>query len=204
MLTPRDGMRRTPMAGRLSADAIAADNGRPPPLVQDRRRATMADRLALYGLHRGSGIEPDTLARRARRAEDAGFESLWVGDHTAVPPGPQVPRLEALVALTSLAAVTSRVRLGVGLIVLPRALWAGATTFTGRFGRRSCAGTGSRPGSPATTAWSCAGRTRDEFRRPARSARPWTLSPGASPRVTAPRSRTSRPARVRRSSSSAA
>jgi probable F420-dependent oxidoreductase len=83
----------------------------------------MGDRLklGLYALHRGSGIQPDTLARRARSAEEAGFESLWVGDHIAVPAGPQeVPRLEALIALTALAAATSRVRLGVGLIVLPQ------------------------------------------------------------------------------------
>ena len=47
----------------------------------------MADglKLALFGLHRGSSAEPDTLARRARRAEEAGFESLWVGDHVALP-----------------------------------------------------------------------------------------------------------------------
>jgi probable F420-dependent oxidoreductase len=83
----------------------------------------MADglKLGLYGLHRGSSVEPDILARRAGLAEDAGFESLWVGDHIAPPVGPQsLPRLEAVVALTYLAAVTSRIRLGIGLIVLPQ------------------------------------------------------------------------------------
>jgi len=45
------------------------------------------------------------LARRARLAEAAGFESLWVGDHVALPPGDpenpaDEPRLEALIALT--------------------------------------------------------------------------------------------------------
>jgi probable F420-dependent oxidoreductase len=81
-------------------------------------------KFGAYGLHRGSSAEPDTLARRARLAEDAGFESLWVGDHIALPadavdPAGQ-PRLEAVVALTYLAAVTSRVRLAAGLIVLPQ------------------------------------------------------------------------------------
>jgi probable F420-dependent oxidoreductase len=86
----------------------------------------MADRvkLALFGLHRGSSVDPDTIARRARLAEEAGFEALWVGDHLALPlqgadPARQ-PRLEALVALAYLAAVTTRVRLGVGVIVLPQ------------------------------------------------------------------------------------
>ena len=80
--------------------------------------------FALYGLHRGSGIDPDTLRRRAIAAEDAGFESIWVGDHIALPrhddSGNSDPRLEALVTLTYLAAVTRRVRLGVGVIVLPQ------------------------------------------------------------------------------------
>lgn len=81
--------------------------------------------FGLYGLHRGSSTEPATLARRARAAEQAGFESLWVGDHLVVPvqpgevPGEQ-PRLEAVVALAHLAAVTSRVRLAAGVLVLPQ------------------------------------------------------------------------------------
>ena len=45
-------------------------------------------KLALFGLHRGGSADPDTLARRARLAEDAGFESLWVGDHVALPVTP--------------------------------------------------------------------------------------------------------------------
>jgi probable F420-dependent oxidoreductase len=78
-------------------------------------------KFGLYGLHRDRNVDPAVLARRAALAEDAGFESIWVGDHIALPPGDgNPPRLEALVALTYLAAVTSRVRLGVGLIVLPQ------------------------------------------------------------------------------------
>ncbi|BEL03868.1 LLM class F420-dependent oxidoreductase [Actinoplanes sichuanensis] len=78
-------------------------------------------RFGLYGLHRDRNVDPAILARRARLAEDAGFESLWVGDHIALPSGEgNPPRLEAMIALTYLAAVTSRVRLGVGLIVLPQ------------------------------------------------------------------------------------
>jgi probable F420-dependent oxidoreductase len=80
--------------------------------------------FALFGLHRGGSVDPDVLARRARAAEEAGFEALWVGDHVALPaeaPDPAgQPRLEALVALAYLAAVTTRVRLGIGVIVLPQ------------------------------------------------------------------------------------
>jgi probable F420-dependent oxidoreductase len=82
-------------------------------------------KIAVYGLHRGSSADPDTLARRARLAEDAGIDELWVGDHIALPvdedgdPADQ-PRLEAVVTLAHLAAVTTRIGLGFGVIVLPQ------------------------------------------------------------------------------------
>jgi probable F420-dependent oxidoreductase len=64
------------------------------------------------------------LAARATRAEELGFEGLWVGDHVALPtsaPDPaDEPRLEALVALTYLAAVTTTVGLGVGVLIIPQ------------------------------------------------------------------------------------
>ncbi len=44
-------------------------------------------KLALFGLHRGSSADPDTLVRRRERAEEVGFESFWIGDHIALPPG---------------------------------------------------------------------------------------------------------------------
>jgi probable F420-dependent oxidoreductase len=79
-------------------------------------------RFGLYGLLRGGGVEPDTLVRRARLAEQAGFESLWVGDHIALPAelDGQQPRLEVVVAVSHLAAVTTRIRLGFGVLVLPQ------------------------------------------------------------------------------------
>lgn len=80
-------------------------------------------KYGLYGLHKGSNVDPEVLARRAGRAEDAGFESLWIGDHIALPldaPDPaDEPRLEVVVCLTHLAAVTHRVRLATGVAVLP-------------------------------------------------------------------------------------
>jgi alkanesulfonate monooxygenase SsuD/methylene tetrahydromethanopterin reductase-like flavin-dependent oxidoreductase (luciferase family) len=44
-------------------------------------------RYGLYGLHRDRNVESDVLVRWARLAEQAAFESLWVGDHIALPPG---------------------------------------------------------------------------------------------------------------------
>ena len=81
-------------------------------------------KFGLYGLHKGENTEPEAFARRARAAEEAGFESIWVGDHIALPPDAPDdaydPRLEAIVALAHLAAVTERVRLGLGVIILPQ------------------------------------------------------------------------------------
>jgi alkanesulfonate monooxygenase SsuD/methylene tetrahydromethanopterin reductase-like flavin-dependent oxidoreductase (luciferase family) len=50
------------------------------------------------------------------------FESLWVGDHIALPDDQdgKRPRLEVVVAISHLAAVTTRIRLGFGVIVLPQ------------------------------------------------------------------------------------
>lgn len=84
--------------------------------------------FGLFGVHRGKNAEPDALGRRARLAEAAGFESVWVGDHISLPMGaqavaaypPEQPRLEALTTLAYLAGITGRVRLGVGVIVVPQ------------------------------------------------------------------------------------
>jgi probable F420-dependent oxidoreductase len=78
-------------------------------------------KFGLYGMHRGS-VDPESVVRRARLAEQAGLESLWVGDHIALPAelGGELPRLEAVVAATYVAAVTTRVRIGIGVIVLPQ------------------------------------------------------------------------------------
>ena len=81
-------------------------------------------KFGLYGLHKGENVAPEAFARRARMAEEGGFESIWVGDHialpTSAPDDPYDPRIEALTALTYLAAVTSKVRLGAGVIILPQ------------------------------------------------------------------------------------
>jgi probable F420-dependent oxidoreductase len=81
-------------------------------------------KFGLYGLHKGENTAPEAFARRARAAEEAGFESIWVGDHIALPPDAPDDaydaRLEALVSLAYLAAVTERVRLGLGVIILPQ------------------------------------------------------------------------------------
>src|SRR4029078_5472919 len=88
-----------------------------------RQRMTTGLKLALFGLHRGSSADPETLVRRAERAETVGVESFWIGEQVALPAGSgdnpaDQPRLEAVVALGYMAAVTRRVRLALGRVVL--------------------------------------------------------------------------------------
>jgi len=61
----------------------------------------------------------DGLIRYAVRAEELGFESLWAWDHVILGVDPSFPILDALGTLTAIAARTSRIRLGTGVLVLP-------------------------------------------------------------------------------------
>jgi probable F420-dependent oxidoreductase len=84
--------------------------------------------LGLFSTNAYACSYPDVVARVARAAEAAGFESLWAGEHVVLPdpqapPSPMAPHdriLDPIVALTFCAAVTTRVRLGTGIIILPQ------------------------------------------------------------------------------------
>lgn len=83
-------------------------------------------RFGLFGINFGACADPDTQVRVARAAEESGFESIWTGEHVAmpirnnpVPTAPETPLLDSIVALTNVAAHTRRVRLGTGILVLP-------------------------------------------------------------------------------------
>jgi alkanesulfonate monooxygenase len=61
----------------------------------------------------------DELYRYAARAETLGFESLWAWDHVILGVEPSFPILDAIGTLTAIAARTSHIRLGTGVLVLP-------------------------------------------------------------------------------------
>jgi probable F420-dependent oxidoreductase len=63
----------------------------------------------------GGAPEPDHYRRIAESAEAAGFDSLWAGDHVAF----HHPLLDVTVALAIFAAVTERISLGAGVLLLP-------------------------------------------------------------------------------------
>jgi probable F420-dependent oxidoreductase len=63
------------------------------------------------------------MADCAIAAEAAGFESLWITDHVAIPPDDAVGSggryVDPLVTLAWMAGFTKRIRLGTGVVVLP-------------------------------------------------------------------------------------
>jgi probable F420-dependent oxidoreductase len=83
-------------------------------------------RFGLFGLNFGACADPALQVRVAVAAEEVGFESVWTGEHVAmpvrdnpVPTPPETPFLDSLVALANVAAHTRRLRLGTGILVLP-------------------------------------------------------------------------------------
>jgi probable F420-dependent oxidoreductase len=85
-------------------------------------------KYGLHGVNLNTCAYPDAAARIGRAAEAAGFESRGVADHVVLPdppvPGrpmaPDMRLLDPVVALTYLAAHTSRIKLGTGVIILPQ------------------------------------------------------------------------------------
>ena len=65
----------------------------------------------------------DSILAIAQAAEALGYASLWTNDHVLLPtrrPEPFGNVLESLTTLSHLAASTSRIRLGTGILVLPQ------------------------------------------------------------------------------------
>ena len=85
-------------------------------------------KYALFGINTGPCANPATAAAVARAAENAGFESLWTGEHIVlpepqVPPSPvpaDTPFIDSAIALAYVAAHTRTIRLGTGIIILPQ------------------------------------------------------------------------------------
>jgi probable F420-dependent oxidoreductase len=71
----------------------------------------------------GPQSRPETLVPCAEAADAAGLESLWITDHLAIPPddaeGSGGRYTDPLTTLAYLAARTTRIRLGTGVLILP-------------------------------------------------------------------------------------
>ncbi len=83
-------------------------------------------KIGYFGFNNGPLAQPDSMVTLLKCAEDAGFDSAWTGEHVVVidpqrPPSPvppQFPMLDTIAALSFAAAVTSRLKLGSGIILL--------------------------------------------------------------------------------------
>lgn len=71
----------------------------------------------------GPQSAPATMRAGALRAEALGFESVWITDHIAIPPddaeGSGGRYTDPLSTLAWLGGITERIKLGVGVLVLP-------------------------------------------------------------------------------------
>ncbi|HTI21082.1 MAG TPA: LLM class flavin-dependent oxidoreductase [Kutzneria sp.] len=65
----------------------------------------------------GRGGSPGDVVAYARHAEECGLDAVWAGDQIVV--GSGTPMLDAMVVLTTAAAVTERLRVGFGVLILP-------------------------------------------------------------------------------------
>lgn len=80
-------------------------------------------------------LRPAQMVAVAKRAEELGFESVWVPEHLVLPVrfesrypysedglpplAPDTPHLDPLILLTHIGAATSRIRLGTNIFILP-------------------------------------------------------------------------------------
>jgi probable F420-dependent oxidoreductase len=81
-----------------------------------------AMQIGIHLPHAGEQATPDGIRRAAQRAEDLGLSDVWVSEHIIVPRAtfPRSPLFyDPVLSLTWAAAVTTRVRLGTSVLVLP-------------------------------------------------------------------------------------
>ncbi len=95
--------------------------------------------MMMFGIafaNTGRFARPDRAVELARAAEAAGFESLWTTEHVVVPAGYQSsypyspsgrmpgeedsPMPDPLIWLAYVAAATSTIKLGTGVLILPQ------------------------------------------------------------------------------------
>ena len=63
--------------------------------------------------------DPQVLIAYAVKAEELGFDSVWVWDHIFLGVDPPFPVIDSLTLLSAVAARTGRINLGTGVLVLP-------------------------------------------------------------------------------------
>jgi len=93
-------------------------------------------RIGLHALGIGPGADPSVIEAVARAADAGGFSTLWSGEHVVMVDRPDSPYpyaadgriavpsdsdwLDPVVALSYAAALTSRIRVATGILLLPQ------------------------------------------------------------------------------------
>jgi len=83
-------------------------------------------KIGYFGFNNGPLGSPDSMRRILTTLEACGFESAWTGEHVVAidpqePPSPvppEFPMLDSVAALAFAAALTERIKLGSGIILL--------------------------------------------------------------------------------------
>ena len=83
-------------------------------------------KFGLFGINMNACADPSVGARVAQAAEQAGFDSLWTGEHVVLPDpreapspaAPETPMLHPSTALAYLAAGTDKILLGTGITLV--------------------------------------------------------------------------------------
>jgi probable F420-dependent oxidoreductase len=84
--------------------------------------------LGVTALNATVAVTAESTTRLARLAEDLGYSTWWASDHVVLPTtmGPDAPMpptdpiLDPLVHLTYVAAVTTRLKIATGVVILPQ------------------------------------------------------------------------------------
>jgi probable F420-dependent oxidoreductase len=76
---------------------------------------TVAFGIQGSGQHVDGAPAPGVFGELARKAEALGYDSIWAGDHISY----RNPILDVVVALSTFAAVTERIAIGAGVVLLP-------------------------------------------------------------------------------------
>jgi probable F420-dependent oxidoreductase len=84
-------------------------------------------KFGLYAINYGTCADPDSLVRVAQYAEASGLESLWAGEHIVLPSpqppdyaiAPEIPFLDAVIAVALTAANTTSITVATGILELP-------------------------------------------------------------------------------------
>ncbi len=91
-------------------------------------------KIGIFGIGSGICADPAVARQVAQAAERAGLESVWTGEHVVLPdpqkapsPAPPLfPMLHPSTVLSYIAAVTERIKLGTGIVLIAQRNRGGA------------------------------------------------------------------------------